>query len=148
MATFTGFSTLLVNTPQNDYNFSGSGSTHSTVGRPLSNRKYRVTDKDLIVRDLLNAFNIKQGDKPGMPSYGTTIWSYIFEPNTDDVRQEIETEVRRVVDQDPRITLESVSLYSSENTIVIEMEISFDQFSDFDKVSIALSTQTGTATLA
>ena len=37
------------------------------------NKKFTLVDFDLIKIDLLNAFNIRQGELPGRPAYGTII---------------------------------------------------------------------------
>jgi hypothetical protein len=37
------------------------------------NKKFTLTDFALIQRDLLNAFNIRQGELPGRPGYGTVL---------------------------------------------------------------------------
>ena len=37
-------------------------------------KKFTLIDAELIKRDLLNAFNIRQGQLPGRPSYGTVLW--------------------------------------------------------------------------
>ena len=42
-------------------------------------KKFTLTDFPLIQRDLLNAFNIRQGELPGRPGYGTTIWVFLLE---------------------------------------------------------------------
>ena len=47
-------------------------------------------------QDFINALNIHQGSKPGNPAYGTSLWSFIFEPNTDDIRLALEEEIKRV----------------------------------------------------
>ena len=43
------------------------------------NKKFTLIDTELIKRDLLNAFNIRQGELVGRPGYGTVIWDYVFE---------------------------------------------------------------------
>ena len=49
---------------------------YSTINR---NKQFTLVDDDLIKRDLLNAFNIRQGELVGRPGYGTIIWSFLFE---------------------------------------------------------------------
>lgn len=96
-----------------------------TQPAPTSN-KFRLTDGELVKRDLLNAFNIPQGSKPGRPDYGTTIYNMIFEPNTADVQAQVEAEVRRVIEQDPRVFINNVQITASstsEHIIVVEAEI-------------------------
>ena len=43
------------------------------------NKKFTLVDFELIKRDLLNAFNIRQGELVGRPAYGTSIWDFVFE---------------------------------------------------------------------
>ena len=74
-------------------------------------------------RDLLNAFNIRQGQLPGRPGYGTVIWDYLFENQIEAVQQGIINEVQRVIAQDPRIAVSQVQIYPQENGILIEIEI-------------------------
>ena len=99
MTTFVGFNT------QNQY------------------KKFTLLDYELIKRDLLNAFNIRQGQLPGRPGYGTVIWDYLFENQIEAVQQGIINEVQRVIAQDPRIAVSQVQIYPQENGILIEIEI-------------------------
>ncbi len=145
MAIYRGFSTQDVNTPKSEFTTSATDVLSENPARPLTNRKTQMTDNQLVIRDLLNAFNIKQGDKPGKPSYGTTIWSYIFEQNTADVRAEIEEEVRRVISLDPRINLDALELYAYENSVIIALDVSFNPSGDFAKVAITLDAMSGVA---
>ena len=54
-------------------------------------KKFTVVDFELIKTDLLNAFNIRQGELVGRPQYGTTIWDSLFENQTQ------ETDVKSVI---------------------------------------------------
>ena len=54
-------------------------------------KKFTLVDFELIKRDLLNAFNIQQGQLVGRPGYGTVIWNYVFENQTQ------ETDVKSVI---------------------------------------------------
>ena len=86
-------------------------------------KKFTLLDYELIKRDLLNAFNIRQGQLPGRPGYGTVIWDYLFENQIEAVQQGIINEVQRVIAQDPRIAVSQVQIYPQENGILIEIEI-------------------------
>jgi phage baseplate assembly protein W len=48
----------------------------NTIGQ---NKQFTAVDYNLIKIDLLNAFNIRQGEVVGRPGYGTLLWNYIFE---------------------------------------------------------------------
>lgn len=86
-------------------------------------RDYTLTDFALIKRDLLNAFNIRQGEKPGRPEVGTTIWNLLYEPQTPETKKLIEDEVNRVVSKDPRIFVASTRVFTQENGFLIELEV-------------------------
>ena len=85
------------------------------------NKKFTLTDFELIKRDLANAFNIQQGTLPGKPEYGTVIWSYVFENQTQETIQGILREVQRVAGGDPRIYIQDAQVYPQDNGLLIEM---------------------------
>jgi phage baseplate assembly protein W len=59
-------------------------------------KKFTLVDYQLVKRDLLNAFNIRQGELVGRPDYGTALWDFLFEPQTLEVETAIKNEVQRV----------------------------------------------------
>jgi len=93
----------------------------NTINQP---KKFTLTDFDLIKRDLLNAFMIREGQLPGRPELGTKIWNFIFEPMTGEVRTAIETEVKRVILLDPRLLISSIIIASNQNTVTIKAAVS------------------------
>lgn len=86
-------------------------------------KKFTLTDFELIKRDLLNAFNIRQGQLPGRPAYGTVLWDYLFENQVEAVQQGIIDEVQRVAGGDPRIYISQVNVYPQANGILIELQL-------------------------
>ena len=86
-------------------------------------KKFTLTGFELIKRDLLNAFNIRQGELVGLPGYGTTIWENVFENQTQETIQVITTEVQRVAGGDPRIQITQLDVFPQEHGILIQMEI-------------------------
>ena len=92
----------------------------NTINQP---KKFTLVDMELVKRDLLNAFNIQQGQLVGRPGYGTVIWSYIFENQTQDTERAILAEVQRVASLDPRIYIQSAEMFPQDNGILIQMAI-------------------------
>lgn len=86
-------------------------------------KKFTLTDFELIKRDLANAFNIQQGEIPGRPEYGTTLWGYVFENQLAETEQAIVAEVQRVAGGDPRLYISDVTVYPQENGMLIELEL-------------------------
>lgn len=142
MATYVGFSTQTDN-PNQIIQTSGLVLQQAKVGS-----KYKMTDQQLVIRDLLNALSIRQGEKPGMPSYGTTLWSYLYEPNDESTLTDIEIEIRRVVALDPRIELNTIAVWPQENGILFEMQIMVNEFNEPMTIQINADATNGRATLA
>jgi len=108
-------------------------------------KKFTLTDFELIKRDLLNAFNIRPGQLPGRPAYGTTLWSFVFEPQTEQTQTSIQTEVQRVAGGDPRIFISQVQSFPQENGILIQIELTVVPTSTAEQLSIFFDQQQRTA---
>lgn len=87
------------------------------------NKNFTLVGNDLVVRDLLNAFNIRQGEMVGLPNYGTTLWTYVFEQQTSDSERAIFNEIQRVCSLDPRVFLNSAQVYPQLNGLLIQLQI-------------------------
>ena len=105
-------------------------------------KKFTLTDYPLIQRDLLNAFNIRQGELPGRPGYGTVLWDYLFENQVEQLQQDIRAEVQRVAGGDPRIVVNDVQLYPQENGILLQIEITVVQTTNAEILSVFFDQQT------
>jgi phage baseplate assembly protein W len=122
MTTFVGFNT------QNQY------------------KKFTLIDFELIKRDLLNAFNIRQGQLPGRPGYGTILWDYLFENQIEAVQQGIIAEVQRVGGGDPRIYISQVNVYPQLNGMLIELQLQVVGTTNAEILSIFFNQQQRNAT--
>lgn len=148
MPNYVGFSTINANKPQSTVLPAGvDGGVGSTVKPIVIGRKFTLFDESLVVQDFLNALNIRQGEKVGNPGYGTTLWDFIFEPNTRDVQFQLEDEIRRVASQDPRIIMNSVKAYPQENGILLEVEIAISPFNQAQMLSVFFNSASNTASL-
>ena len=108
-------------------------------------KKFTLTDFELIKRDLLNAFNIRPGQLPGRPSYGSTVWNYVFEPQTQQTQQEVINEIQRVAGGDPRIFVSDLQCYPQENGLLIELQIQVIPSKNAERLSIFFDQQQRTA---
>jgi phage baseplate assembly protein W len=99
-------------------------------------KKFTVVDFELIKIDLLNAFNIRQGELVGRPGYGTTIWDNVFENQTQETERAITNEIQRVAGGDPRLYINAVEIFPQENGILIQLEITVVPSTDAERLSI------------
>ena len=104
-------------------------------------KKFTLTDFELIKRDLLNAFNIRQGQLPGRPAYGTVLWDFLFEIQLEELQTGIVNEIQRVAGGDPRIYISDTQVYPQDNGILIEIELQVIPSSDAQRLSIFFDLQ-------
>lgn len=112
MATFIGYSTI------NQY------------------KKFTLTDGELVKRDLLNAFNIRQGTLPGRPGYGSTLLDYVFENQDTTTERAITAEIQRIAAGDPRIYISDLNYYPQENGVLIELQVQIVPGTTTEQLSI------------
>ena len=86
-------------------------------------KKFTLTDFALVKQDLLNAFNIRQGELPGRPAYGTVMWTFLFEAQLENLTQAIRNEIQRVAGQDPRIAINDIEVYPQNNGILVQVNL-------------------------
>jgi phage baseplate assembly protein W len=81
---------------------------------------YNLTDKNLIIMDLINHFNIRKGEKLMNPNFGCLIWDRLFEPLTPALKDAITKDVTEIIQADPRIdVLQRVQLSQSTDGLGI-----------------------------
>lgn len=117
----------------------------NTIGQT---KKFTLLDFELVKRDLLNAFNIQQGQLVGRPGYGTVIWSYIFENQTQDTERAILAEIQRVASLDPRVYIQSAELFPQDNGILIQLALTMVPGQTTEFLSLFFDQQTQLASYA
>lgn len=138
MAVFIGFSTQHV---ENVKTLGYTRGINDTVSADYAKtqrvgKKFRTTDEELVITDFINALNIPQGQKPGKPEYGTTLWAFVFEPNTLDIRIELEKEIKRIGALDPRITINDVVVTQVEGGILMQVEMAVSPFNNATELAV------------
>jgi phage baseplate assembly protein W len=108
-------------------------------------KKFTLTDFALIKRDLLNAFNIRQGQLPGRPDYGTVLWDFLFENQVEELQRNIEQEVQRVAGGDPRIFISDIQAYPQQNGILIELQLQIVASTDAERLNVFFDLETRSA---
>lgn len=100
----------------------------------------KIYDFELIRQDIVNMFQTKKGERVMNPEFGTVIWSLIYEPFTNDIKQLISEDVTRVLNYDPRVTPTRIEITEAEYGMVIEatllyklQDISVDMRLAFDR---------------
>ena len=110
----------------------------STVSNNTEN--FKLFDFYLIQQDILNHFNIRKGERLMNPGWGTIIWSLLFEPLTDDLKNLILQDVNNILNSDPRVSASQVIVSTYDTGLKLEciltylpynisqqMQLNFDQ---------------------
>lgn len=148
MPTYIGFSTLGADKPKSTNVNSGVDGGFGGILTPVNTgKKYRLVDQQLVLQDFINALNIPLGQKVGQPGYGTTLWGFVFEPNTADVQFQLENEIKRVASLDPRLILNYVKAFPQENGILLEVELAISPFNEPLTLSVFFNSATNRAVL-
>ena len=104
-------------------------------------KKFTLLDADLVKRDLLNGLNIRQGQLPGRPQFGTTLWDNLFENQSPALVTAIETEIQRVARYDPRIQVFDTQVFPQENGLLIQVQLAIVPSTTAQQLSIFFDQQ-------
>lgn len=146
MPQYIGFSTINADKPKTTNAPIGQDGGPGGILQSINTgRKFKLVDEALVIQDFVNALNIRQGQKVGNPGYGTTLWNFVFEPNTADVQFQLQNEIRRIASLDPRLQIDYLRAYPQENGILLELQIAVVPFNAASLLSIFFNANTNTA---
>jgi phage baseplate assembly protein W len=115
----------------------------STVGR---NKKFRLTDFELIKQDLINHFQIRKGEKLMNPNFGTIIWNVLYDPFTPELKSAIIADIKAIAAYDPRVSIDNVIVTEYETGIQIELEMRYLQTNQTNLLNLRFNNQNRTLT--
>lgn len=116
----------------------------STIGQ---NRKFRLTDFELVKRDILNHFYIRKGEKLMNPSFGTIIWNVLHEPFTEDLKVVIQEDIKNIAKSDPRVSFDNIVVTEYDQGIQILLELRYLQTNQINLMNLQFDNQSRTLTL-
>ena len=108
-------------------------------------KKFTLTDYELVKRDLLNALNIREGELPGRPEFGTRLWNFIFEVNDQDTVRNVTNEINRIAGYDPRIEINDVIVTQEQHGIILELVVTVRPNQDPELLRIRFDEEASTA---
>ena len=118
----------------------------NTVARDFG--PYYLKDNALIIRDLLNHFYIRKGEKLMNPDFGSIIWQSLFEPMTPALKEAIRVDVEKLIAYDPRIReLSRVAVNEYENGLRLDIQITFTTTNEVANLALQFDRQSGTITV-
>lgn len=113
-----------------------SGSfTYKGFSSRENKKNFKLNDIDLVKQDIINHFHIKKGEKLENPDFGTVIWDLLFEPMTNEVKELIAKDVEEIINYDPRVAVQSVTVDSTDQGIRIAADLLYLPFNLNEKIT-------------
>lgn len=110
--------------------FKGFNSIDKT--RPFT----EMTNQALIKRDILNHFNTRKGSRVMRPTYGCSLWDFIFEPLDGLTRDAILEDVNNVINSDSRVSIVSSSVDEYEHGIIVSFNLKYVLFDTIESFTV------------
>jgi phage baseplate assembly protein W len=115
----------------------------STVDDTTTNVK--LYDYELIKQDILNQFNIRKGERIMNPNFGSIIWDLIYEPLTPNVKQQISSDIDRILATDPRVIPTQVNIVEQDYGFLLEITLSYKGTDVSDSMILSFDKRVGLA---
>lgn len=92
-----------------------------------SKKRFLQTNQEAVTQDILNEINTAIGERPMMPSFGTRIPLLAFEPLDENTVNIVETDLRRVIKNEPRVVLNDLAVlpFPDNNSIVAMVDLTY-----------------------
>ncbi len=109
----------------------------------LENKTFSLNDIELVKRDLLNHIYTIKGERVMMANFGTHIPVMAFEPNDEQTRAQLESELREVIEYDPRVKMVSLNVLSlpNNNAIIALVDVLYVEFDVTETLRIEVAGQ-------
>lgn len=112
----------------------------STVANP---RGFNLYDLEIIKQDVVNHFHIRKGEKLENPMFGTIIWDVLFEPFTEDLKELIIQDITEVINYDPRISVDTVTVDAYESGLQVDCTLTYIPYSISETMRIKFDQNNG-----
>ncbi len=89
------------------------------------NQNFKTYDVECIRQDIINHFSTRKGERVMNPNYGTIIWDAIFEPLTEDLKNSISEDIKKIIQSDPRVVAEDVKVDEYQSGILLEITLRY-----------------------
>lgn len=109
----------------------------NTVDQPLP--PYSLTNIELVKRDILNHFATPMGSRVMLPTFGTRIYEYLFDPFDEYTKNIIVEDAVRVIESEPRVSLVSIDVNQEDQALNVLMILLFKPESITDNLFVSFS---------
>lgn len=90
-----------------------------------SQKKFVLTNQDLIKQDLMNTLMTRRGQRIMSPLIGCIVWEKLFDNLAQSDSTDIASNISSIINTDPRVVLLSVDVTPTNNSITVTIVIQY-----------------------
>lgn len=105
----------------------------------------KLYDREIIKQDLLNQFNTRKGERVMNPNFGSVIWDLIYEPLTPAVKQQISSDIDRILASEPRVIPTLVNIVEQDYGFLLELTLTYKGLDVSDSMILQFDKNVGLA---
>jgi len=112
-------------TDEIEQNLSDKSVTFKGFSSKAEKQNFKVYDFECAKQDLINRLSVRKGERVENPEFGTIIYDCLFEPFTDDLKEQIIDDVTDNLNADARINTEEILVTEKDHGIAIQATIKY-----------------------
>ena len=106
-------------------NLSNGSVTFKGFSSRAERQNFKVYDFECAKQDLMNRLSIRKGERVENPEFGTIIYYVLFEPFTDDLKDQIVEDITENLNADPRIATDEILVSQQDKGIAIQATLRY-----------------------
>tara|TARA_Y100000294_G_C8427416_1_gene285321 strand:- start:15 stop:422 length:408 start_codon:yes stop_codon:yes gene_type:complete len=108
-----------------EQNLNDKSVTFKGFSSKAERQNFKVYDFECAKQDLINRLSVRKGERVENPEFGTIIYDCLFEPFTDDLKEQIIDDVTDNLNADARINTEEILVTEKDHGIAIQATIKY-----------------------
>ena len=110
---------------ETNQNLSNSSVTFKGFSSKAERQNFKVYDFECAKQDLINRLSVRKGERVENPEFGTIIYDCLFEPFTEDLKEQIIDDITENLNADARINTEEILVTERDHGIAIQATIKY-----------------------
>ena len=106
-------------------NLSNSTVTFKGFSSKADQKNFKVYDFECAKQDLINRLSVRKGERVENPEFGTIIYDCLFEPFTEDLRDQIVDDITENLNADARISTQEILVTEKDHGIAIQVTLKY-----------------------
>ena len=106
-------------------NLSNKGITFKGFSSKADQQNFKVYDFECVKQDLINRLSVRKGERVENPEFGTIIYDCLFEPFTEELKEQITEDITANLNADPRLATEEIIVSEEDHGIAIQATIKY-----------------------